>query len=172
MPTLSLTPRAPRFLVLLLVSLLVVAAPFTAAARETSAETSTEPAEETLGYQEQVDRFFASLDAGEYGDAIEKLYSGNSWISEEDLAKIRGQFESIPEVIGELHHHELLSEQRVTDRFVFLWYVGSFDRSPVSLYFKFYKPGDSWRFYSFEYKEDLGQLAREMALRELKKDAE
>lgn len=151
-------------------SLLVLVGVVAPAAFADEAPMSDEPAAASPGYQEQVDRFFTTVQKGEYGDAIETLYSGNSWFAKEDLPKIRQQFETIPEVIGELHNYELLSKQQVSDRFVFLWYVGSFDRSPVSLYFKFYKPKDSWRFYSFEYKEDLGQVARDLAIDELKQE--
>lgn len=148
----------PRALAVLLIA--CVLAPIPSAAQD-------EPAEEQLTYQEQIDRFFAGLAEGEYGETFEQLYSGNPWIEQDDLDKVREQFTSLPDLVGTLHHHELMSEQHVTDRFVYVWYVAHFDRSPLSLYFKFYKPTDTWRFYSFEYKEDLGQVARDMALDEV-----
>jgi hypothetical protein len=132
----------------------------------------TQPMETSLGYQEQVQSFFTDLDQGEYGRAIETLYAGNPWMKAEDLAKVKAQFESLPGVLGELHSKEFLSEQKIGERYVFLWYVASFDRSPVSLYFKFYKPEGSWRFYSFEYKEDLSQIARDLAIRQLEQVAD
>ncbi|MDA8018038.1 MAG: hypothetical protein MPN21_11380 [Thermoanaerobaculia bacterium] len=161
MPTSS---ELPTSLWMIVLALFCLALPARAEENQPT-ETSTPP---SLGYQEQVDRFFATLEDGDFGKAFDALYSGNPWIQPDDLSQIRRQFESLPELVGQLHHHELLSKQSVTDRFVYLWYVGHFDRSPVSLYFKFYRPQDAWRFYSFEYKEDLGKVAGEMAMRQMK----
>lgn len=140
------------------------------AAQDEPAETPAED-QEQLSYQEQVDRFFTGLAGDDYAETFEQLYSSNPWFKAEDLEQVRQQFESLPELVGTLHRHELMSEQHVTDRFVYLWYVGHFDRSPLSLYLKFYNPDGAWRLYSFEYKDDLGQLARDMAVDEVKNDS-
>lgn len=142
------------------------------AEEEPTAQDDSSEAQEQLTYQEQIDRFFAGLAEGEYAETFVKLYAGNPWLEAEDLDKVRQQFDSLPEIVGTLHHHELMAEQHVTDRFVYLWYVAHFDRSPLSFYFKFYKPEGAWRFYSFEYKDDLGQVARDAALDEVMDELE
>lgn len=161
----------PRTSAVLLVGLMItgiLALP--AVASDETAEPAKAQVEdqEQLGYPEQIERFFAGLAGDDYAETFEQLYSSNPWFKEEDLERVRQQFESLPELVGTLHHHELMSEQQVTDRFVYLWYVAHFDRSPLSFYFKFYQPDGVWRFYSFEYKDDLGQLARDMAVDEVK----
>lgn len=161
----------PRTAAVLLVGLMITGTlALPAAASDETAEPAEEP--EQLTYQEQVDRFFAGLAGDDYGKTFEQLYSSNPWFKAEDLERVRQQFESLPELVGSLHHYELMSEQHVTDRFVYVWYVAHFDRSPFSLYFKFYKPDGVWRFYSFEYKDDLGQIARDLALDEVMEELE
>ena len=68
---------------------------------------------------------------------------------------------------GQLHGIGLLSEKVVAGRLAYLWYVARFDRTPVSFHFTFYKPADRWFTYSFQYREDLDDLAQESARREL-----
>lgn len=156
-----------RFLLSFLVLALVALGPTAALAEDAAADAAT--ASEAPAYDAQIDQFFVKLESGEYAEAIAKLYGGNPWMESQqaNLETLKTQFADLKEALGELHGHELLSEQWISDRYVYRWYLVRFDRSPVSFYFKFYKPADEWRFYSFEYKEDLSQVARDMALREM-----
>lgn len=128
-------------------------------------ENATNKPEKALSYQEQVKMFFDKIDRGQFKEALEELYSRNPWASQlqDQLNKLKGQFITLPDMAGAVHSHDLLIEQDLSDRYVLLWYVVSFDRAPLSFRFVFYKPKDSWVIYYFEYQDDLQALAKDMA---------
>lgn len=166
--------RTPLFAILLpLLALTLVLGPAVALAEDSPSAGEAASAQAASAYEAQIDQFFAQLGQGEYAEAIAKLYGGNPWMESQEasLETLKTQFAALKDAVGEFHGHELLSEQWISDRYVYRWYLVRFDRSPVSFYFKFYKPADEWRFYSFEYKEDLSQVAKDMALRQMYKES-
>lgn len=121
--------------------------------------------EEPLSYEAQVERFFAHVEDGDYRQAVEDFFGTHPWAAtmRDELSALKAQFSSLPELAGEPRGWDLVVEQRFADSFVLLHYIVKFDRSPISLYFTFYRPEDTWQAYSFEYKEDLKEMAAEMA---------
>ncbi|MDY7096251.1 MAG: hypothetical protein SX243_25020 [Acidobacteriota bacterium] len=118
-----------------------------------------------MGYQGQLDAFFGSVEGGELKKAIEDLYGPNPWQDaiQDQIGALKGQFITLPEILGEMHGYELLTEEKFGDKFIYLWYVVAYDRQPLSFHFTFYKPKGDWFLYSFEYKDDIQPLAQELA---------
>ena len=117
------------------------------------------------GYDEQLDAFFKAIEAGEFKKAIEDLYQPNPWRDSirDKLSALKGQFVSLPDLVGELHGYDLITHEQFADRFVYCWYVVAFDRQPLGFHFTFYKPQETWFVFSFEYKDDIKALAEELA---------
>jgi hypothetical protein len=126
------------------------------------AEEAPRPA---LSYQEQVDAFFARLAAGETGEAIDDLYAGHPQMAElgDQVGQLREQFAGLSTRVGAYLGSERLAEERISDRFVYLWYLAYFENQPLQFHFSFYRPKDRWTVFQLAYDEALTVLARERA---------
>ena len=122
-----------------------------------------------LTYEEQADAFFALVAEGEYTKAIDQLYQRNPWNTaiQDQISSLKVQFTALPDLVGEFHGRDLLVEEMLAGRFVYRRYLVSYDRQPVSFHFTFYRPDDEWFIYSFEYKDDVAALAKELAAEKL-----
>lgn len=128
-------------------------------------EVATPKVAPVLHYTELAARFFERIAAGETKAAVDGLYEGNPWVAdfEESLADATGQLVALAGVLGAYHGHELLVEERLSERTVYLWYLAYYDRQPVSFQFLFYKPEESWRTQHFQYTKEVGALAQQLA---------
>lgn len=144
------------FSVVLLSLLLLSPVPLAAA--------DTEEAAAPEQYRVHLQEFFGRVEKGEYREAIEAIFGTNPWMEKaaDQVANLKTQFSGLPDLAGELHGYDLIGEQHFSDSFVYLYYIVEYDRTPISFHFTFYKPTDTWRLYTFEYKEDLGELAFEL----------
>lgn len=134
------------------------------AAAESHAESTSEAP--VPAYRAEIESFFATLEEGEPAKALDALYGEDNPRREthpDELSTMQRQFESVEEALGTMHGYRVMAEETVAERYVLVWYVVYFDAAPVSFYFKFYKPADEWRFGTFEFKNDLGQIALERA---------
>jgi hypothetical protein len=122
-----------------------------------------------IPWEEQVETFFGHVQAGEPGEAIDALYANNPWASavSEQLVTLREQFGSLSELVGGYLGNERLAVQRVSERFVYVWYMGFYERQPLQFHFSFYKPADRWLLYQLSYEEGVVALAQELARREM-----
>lgn len=118
-----------------------------------------------LSYQEQVDAFFAHLAAGETGEAIDDLYAGHPQIEAlaDQVGLLREQLTGLSGRVGAYLGGERLAEERISDRFVYLWYLGYFENQPLQFHFSFYKPKERWTVFQLAYDEALTTLAKERA---------
>lgn len=118
-----------------------------------------------LSYQEQVDAFFARLAAGETGEAIDDLYAGHPQMAElgDQVGQLREQFAGLPTRVGAYLGGERLAEERISDRFVYLWYLAYFENQPLQFHFSFYRPKERWTVFQLAYDEALTTLAKERA---------
>lgn len=126
------------------------------------AEEAPRPA---LSYQEQVDAFFARLAAGESGEAIDDLYAGHPQMEAlaDQVGLLREQLTGLSERVGAYLGSERLAEERISDRFVYLWYLAYFENQPLQFHFSFYRPKDRWTVFQLAYDEALTTLAKERA---------
>ncbi len=120
-------------------------------------------------YTVQLDEFFATIQEGKYAEALGALYGRNPWhqAMTDQLNALKGQFSTLPDLVGELRGSDLIVERRLGGMFVYRWYLVAYDRQPVSFHFTFYKPGDSWFIYSFEYQDDIKDLVQDLARQDL-----
>lgn len=130
------------------------------------------PAAETgpaVPWEEQIEIFFERVEAGEPVEAIDTLYAGNPWVSSvsDQLVTLKAQFGGLSDLVGGYLGTERLAVQRISDRFVYAWYVGFYERQPLQFHFSFYRPGDRWLLYQLSYEEGVVDLAQELARREL-----
>lgn len=129
------------------------------------AQESGEAPRPALSYQEQVDAFFARLAAGETGEAIDDLYAGHPQMAElgDQVGQLREQFAGLSTRVGAYLGSERLAEERISERFVYLWYLSYFENQPLQFHFSFYRPKDRWTVFQLAYDEALTTLAKERA---------
>ncbi len=121
--------------------------------------------DENDSYHDTINTFFEKLSTGNYADAINFIYADNPWFSakSDDVQKLKTQFIGLDKVVGDYLDNELLIEEKVASRFVFIQYFVAFGRQPLSFNFEFYKPKDKWLTFSFSYSDDIDQLIEEKA---------
>ena len=122
-------------------------------------------AQPALSYQEQVDAFFAHVAAGEAGEAIDGLYAGHPQMAElgDQIVQLREQFTGLSTRVGAYLGSERLAEERISERFVYLWYLAYFENQPLQFHFSFYRPKERWTVFQLAYDEALTTLAKERA---------
>lgn len=135
------------------------------AGERTAAAQETEEAPPALSYQEQVDAFFAHVAEGETREAVDGLYAGHPQMEElaDQVGQLREQFAGLSDRVGAYLGSELLAEERISDRFVYLWYLAYFENQPLQFHFSFYRPKERWTVFQLAYDEALTTLARERA---------
>jgi hypothetical protein len=131
----------------------------------TSAQAQDEPPSlPPLSFEDQIRQFFEAVEKGEYKAAIDQLYARNPWqvAIQDQVSTLKGQFATLPDLVGKFYGYDLIVEQPISDRFVYRWYLVSYDRMPISFRFTFYKPQEEWMIYSFKYNQDIPGLAEEL----------
>lgn len=116
-------------------------------------------------YNEIIGKFFSLIEDGEYWGAIEYIYSTNDWFSgkSDEIQTLRSQFTGLESLVGAYISHEILIEEKISDRLVYLVYFVAMERQPLSFSFQFYKPKDKWLFHSFAYSDEIDQWLEEKA---------
>jgi hypothetical protein len=127
------------------VMVLLLTAPFSACSPTSRSNADT---------QKMVDEFFGAYQ-NSHKDAIVSLLSKNKWITTEDTNKLVGQIDQLATQIGKYQGYEKLSESHYGNSILQSVYVAKYERQPVKFIFRFYKPGDTWEFQSFNYEIDF-----------------
>jgi hypothetical protein len=142
-----------------------LAAPVPVAAQE-------EAAPAAVSWETAIDGFFARLAAGEAEKAVDQLYEGYPYLSTiaDQVNQLKTNFASLTEAVGEFRGQQRLAVERLSDRFVYVWYLAYFDRQPIQFHFSFYKPKDRWQIYQFSYDQSVTAVAQEMARRRVAGD--
>lgn len=155
-------------------SLAGLAAAGPALAQEVEREREGRPgAEAAVGpavpWEEQIEGFFERVEAGEPVEAIDTLYAGNPWVTSvsDQLSTLKTQFGGLSDLVGGYLGNERLAVRRISDRFVYAWYIGFYERQPLQFHFSFYRPDDRWLLYQLSYEEGVVDLAQELARDEL-----
>lgn len=116
-------------------------------------------------YEKLVEMFFAKIEAGKPGEAIDFLYSNNPWVSDKakNIEKLKSDFTKFSGLIGPYLRYELLVKESAAGRLVHAQYFVSYERQPLNFTFEFYKPGDKWMTYSFSFDDNLDDWLAEKA---------
>ena len=108
-------------------------------------------------YQSMADKFFALLEQGKSGEAIDYMFSTN--VALKNLPgkseQLKAQFGELEKQLGSYHSHTRLAETKVAGMFVYQHYFVAYDRQPISIRLKFYKPRDTWRVQGVQFDADL-----------------
>jgi len=115
------------------------------------------------GYNDMVADFFAKLEIGDYGGALDQLYANNPWISakSDEIQQLRSQFVSLPELVGEYKGNTKIWQVGIEENFVYLNYIVAMERQPLSFKFHFYLVDNEYRIQSFAYNDDIQDLLEE-----------
>lgn len=108
-------------------------------------------------YNQIVEQFFAMVEKGEYGPAIDFIYADNPWMSvkSDDVINLRNQFVGLGALVGPYIDRELMHQEVVGDRYVHQWYFVATERQPLVFMFQFYKPAEKFLLFSFAYDGEM-----------------
>jgi hypothetical protein len=111
------------------------------------------------------DKFFELLKQDRATEGVDYLFSTspNSKKVQEQAENLKGQFWSLRNMAGPYVSHTLLIETKVAGIFVYQHYLVAYDRHPVSIRIKYYKPGAEWLCYGLQIDTDFSQMIQKQA---------
>ncbi len=114
-------------------------------------------------YLQQINKFFALIKDGKYGESIDYIYSTNRWTmaKSDDIASMKANVAGLTSMVGEFCGYESIAEEYIGSRYVVCEYMALFERQPLRVYFRFYRPKDDWVIEGFGYKADLDEWLHE-----------
>jgi hypothetical protein len=114
-------------------------------------------AQQTQDYQAIADKFFSMLRDGQSGEAIDYVFNTNPRMASmaDQREQVKAQFGSLQKLVGSYVSHSKVAETNVAGMFVYQHYFVAYDRQPISLRLKFYKPGKTWLAYGLQFDADL-----------------
>jgi hypothetical protein len=100
------------------------------------------------------------VEQGKSDDAIDYLFSTN--VALKNLPgkseQLKSQLNELERQLGSYHSHTRLAETKIDGMFVYQHYAVLYDRQPISVRLKFYKPRDTWRAFGVQFDPDLPDL--------------
>ena len=122
-----------------------------------SGYTSQAQQAEGSSYQAMSDKFFTMLQQDKNADAVNYLLSTNPAMKTvpDQVDQLKSQFSSLGTLAGAYISHTLLVETKVTDRFVYQHFFVAYERQPISVRIKYYKPGTTWLCYGLQFDASL-----------------
>lgn len=110
--------------------------------------------------QSLIEKFFNDYENKGAKLALEELYRTNDWTSriQDQVDDIKNKLSNFNEdLVGKYHGHVFLDKIEAADCFTIQTYLLKFDRQPLRLTFKLYKPNDKWILYSFSFDDSLDE---------------
>jgi len=122
-----------------------------------SGYTSQAQQAEGSSYQAMSDKFFTMLQQDKNADAVNYLLSTNPAMKKvpDQVDQLKSQFSSLGTLAGAYISHTLLVETKVTDRFAYQHFFVAYERQPISVRIKYYKPGTTWLCYGLQFDASL-----------------
>ncbi|MCP9768094.1 hypothetical protein EGI22_09225 [Lacihabitans sp. LS3-19] len=102
------------------------------------------------------DKFFKEYQSIGVSKSIDNLYATNKWmeLSTEAISGLKNQLEGLTlDFVGKFYGYELIKEQKIGENYIFLTYLGKYDRQPIRFVFEFYKPNGTWQIHSFSFDD-------------------
>jgi hypothetical protein len=108
-------------------------------------------------YQAMADKFFVLLEQGKSDEAIDYMFSTNVALKNMPgkSEQLKAQFGELEKQLGSYHSRSRLVETKVAGMFVYQHYFVAYERQPISIRLKFYKPRDTWRVQGVQFDPDL-----------------
>jgi hypothetical protein len=116
-------------------------------------------------YQAMSDNFFYMLQHDTASAAIDYLYGTNPALKKmpDQADQLKTQFASMGAVMGLYVSHTMLVETKVAGRFVYQHYFVTYERQPVSIRIKYYRPGTTWVCYGLQFDGNLADDIQKVA---------
>ncbi len=119
------------------------------------------------GYSGLPDKFFGFLSEGKISEAIDFLYSTNTWIGKntDKVTNLKAELGKLDSLVGKYLFHELIVEEKVGTRYAHLIYLVGYERQPLRFELKVYKTSSQWRFQGISFDarltDDIEKLANQ-----------
>jgi hypothetical protein len=116
-------------------------------------------------YQAMSDRFFNLLQKGKGADAVDYLLGTNPAMKKvpDQIENLKTQFGSLGPLMGSYVSSTKLVETQVAGMFVYQHYFVAYERQPISVRIKYYKPGEKWLCYGVQFDAELTDLIQKEA---------
>ncbi len=122
-------------------------------------------ATEDSSYQAMSDHFFSMVKEGKNAEAVDYLLDTNPAMKKmpDTVDQLKTQFGSIGTLMGSYISHSKLIETKVADMFVYQHYFVAYDRQPISVRIKYYKPAGKWICYGLQFDANLTDAIQKQA---------
>ena len=130
-----------------------------------SRDTSRAQQTQDSPYQAISDKFFDMLQQDKTSDALDYIFGTNPTTKKmpDKIDQLKAQFTSLRNMMGPYVSHTRLVETKVAGMFVYQHYFVAYERQPISIRIKYYKPGATWVCYAVQFDADLDELIRKVA---------
>ena len=120
---------------------------------------------EESSYQAMSDKFFDMLRQDQATAAVDYMFSTNPALKKvpDQAEQLKTQFGSLRTLMGPYISHTKLAETKVAGMFVYQHYFVAYDRQPISVRIKYYKPGATWVCYGLQFDANLTDHIQTMA---------
>ena len=108
-------------------------------------------------YQVIADRFFSLLQQGKSDEAIDYAFGTNPRLKtmSDQVDQLKSQFRSMEQIMGPYMSSSKLAETKVAGMFIYQHYFVAYERQPISVRLKFYKPANVWMVYAVQFDANL-----------------
>ena len=126
---------------------------------------SSSETQQTQTYQAISDRFFTMLQQGKSVEAIDYIFGTNPGLKKmtDQEENLKTKFGGMEKLMGQYISHTVIAESNVAGTFVYQHYFVAYERQPISIRLKFYKPHDTWMAYGVQFDADLSDLIQKQA---------
>lgn len=116
--------------------------------------------DEDRSYQKMSSTFFQMLQRGQSAEAVDYLLATNPSLKRtpDKIDHVKSELASLGTRVGSYISHTKLAETKVAGMFVYQHYFVAYERQPVSIRIKYYKPGSTWLCYSVQFDAALDEL--------------
>ena len=110
--------------------------------------------------QSLIDKFFSDYEKKGAAIAVDEIYKTNVWASrvQDNVNDVKNKLANFnEELVGKYYGYVFIDKIETSDCFSIFTYLLKFDRQPLRLTFKLYKPNDKWILYSFSFDDTFDE---------------
>jgi len=116
-------------------------------------------------YQAMSDKFFDMLQHDKASDAIDYMFATNPNMKKvpDQIDQLKSQFASLGSLMGPYISHSVLVETKLGGVFVYQHYLVAYERQPISIRIKYYKPHETWLCFGLQFDAKLADEIESMS---------
>jgi|ERR1700690_429240 len=116
--------------------------------------------DEDTSFQKMSGTFFKMLQQGQGAEAVDYLLGTNPAMKKapDKIDHVKSELASLGTRMGAYVSHTKLAETKVAGMFVYQHYFVAYERQPISVRIKYYKPGSTWFCYGVQFDAELVDL--------------